>query len=54
MKTARRKIRPTHQVFEELVHDSYKSTAKLAEPAHCGQCGAVYRRGRWRWGRAGT
>lgn len=50
MKNARRKTRLTHQIFEELVHDSYKSKSKL-QPSHCEECGAVYRRGRWRWGK---
>jgi NMD protein affecting ribosome stability and mRNA decay len=37
------------QLLQELVHDSYKSKRKLAEPTCCPDCGAVYRRGRWRW-----
>ena len=51
MKAARRRTRATHQILEELVHDSYKSKSKLS-PSHCEECGAVYRRGRWRWGQA--
>jgi hypothetical protein len=44
---------PRHeQLFQELVHDSYHSKRKLPEPALCPDCGAVYRRGRWSWGRA--
>src|SRR5687768_3394354 len=37
------------QLLQERVHDSYKSGRKLAGPAACPDCGAVYRRGRWRW-----
>ncbi len=40
------------QLMQELVHDSYHSKRKLPEPARCPDCGAVYRRGRWGWGRA--
>src|SRR5712691_74709 len=37
------------QLLQELVHDSYKSTRKLAESTRCPDCGAVYRDGRWTW-----
>jgi hypothetical protein len=37
------------QLLQELEHDSYKSRRKLRGPAACPGCGAVYRRGRWRW-----
>ena len=40
------------QLFEELVHDSYKSGRKLREPTRCPDCGAVYEKGRWIWGTA--
>jgi hypothetical protein len=40
------------QLVQELVHDSYHSKRKLPEPTRCPDCGAVYRRGRWGWGRA--
>jgi hypothetical protein len=33
----------------ELVEDSYKLKAKLAEPTSCPKCGATYRKGRWTW-----
>ena len=51
MKTDRGSFRMLErkQLLQELVHDSYKSKRKLAEPARCSDCGAVYRRGRWRW-----
>ena len=37
------------QLLQEVVHDPYKSRRKLRGPARCPDCGAVYRRGRWRW-----
>ena len=43
-----RQLRREH-VFEELVHDSYKSSRKLHEPTRCPECGAVYHKGRWTW-----
>jgi NMD protein affecting ribosome stability and mRNA decay len=46
-----RQLRREH-VFEELVHDSYKSGQKLREPTRCPACGAVYHKGRWTWGAA--
>ena len=43
--------RPTvkSKVFEERVHDTYKSSAKLPTPTLCGECGAVFAKGRWQW-----
>lgn len=39
-----------HQrILQELEHDTYKMTKKLPEPARCGDCGAVWHRGRWTW-----
>ena len=40
------------QLFEGLVHDSYKSSRKLREPTRCPDCGAVFHKGRWTWGTA--
>jgi hypothetical protein len=37
------------QLLQEVVHDSYKQRRKIPSPARCPGCGAVYRRGRWRW-----
>ncbi len=37
------------QLLQERVHDAYKAGAKLAGPTCCPGCGAIYRRGRWRW-----
>lgn len=36
-------------IFQEQVHDAYKSRGKLPEPCVCPQCGAVFHQGRWRW-----
>ena len=30
-------------------HDAYRSRGKLAGPARCAGCGAVWRDGRWQW-----
>jgi NMD protein affecting ribosome stability and mRNA decay len=40
------------ELRQELVHDSYKATAKLRDPTRCPTCGAVYHEGHWRWGTA--
>jgi NMD protein affecting ribosome stability and mRNA decay len=54
MKTERGGWRPLRrdELRQELVHDSYKTKRKLAEPTRCPDCGAVYRDGRWTWGAA--
>jgi NMD protein affecting ribosome stability and mRNA decay len=54
MKTDRGAFRmlQREQLLDEPTHDSYKSRRKLPEPTRCTGCGAVYRRGRWRWGAA--
>jgi NMD protein affecting ribosome stability and mRNA decay len=51
MKTDRGGWRPIrrNELRDELVHDTYKSGKKLAEPSRCTDCGAVYHRGRWTW-----
>lgn len=36
-------------LFQERVHDAYKTKSKLLEPSVCSQCGAVYHEGRWQW-----
>src|SRR3972149_4034186 len=40
------------QLFQELVHDSYKAGRKVREPTRCPDCGAVFQNGRWIWGTA--
>lgn len=35
------------QLMDELVHDTYKAGAKLADGTVCPDCGATFRRGRW-------
>lgn len=40
------------QLLQELVHDTYKTKHKLAEPSACPECGAVYHKGHWTWGAA--
>lgn len=40
------------QLYQELVHDSYKAGHKLREPTRCPDCGAVFQNGRWIWGTA--
>lgn len=37
------------KLFQERVHDAYKSRGKLPEPTVCPECRAVFSRGRWRW-----
>ena len=54
MKGERGGFRPLkrEQLFQELVHDSYKSGRKLPEPTCCPECGAVFHKGRWTWASA--
>ena len=54
MKTQERGFRMLRheQLLQEIRHDAYKAKRKLAEPAHCPDCGAVVRDGRWVWGAA--
>lgn len=51
MKKVRAGWRPLQreQLFEEVVHDTYKERRKLPEPTRCPRCAAVYRSGRWTW-----
>lgn len=35
--------------FDDGQRDPYALRAKLAEPAVCSECGAVYQEGRWQW-----
>jgi hypothetical protein len=43
------KISENVNLFQEQVHDTYKSSLKLPEPSVCSCCGAVYHEGRWQW-----
>jgi NMD protein affecting ribosome stability and mRNA decay len=43
------KISRHDNLFQERIHDAYKSKAKLHEPSVCSQCGAVFHDGRWQW-----
>lgn len=54
MKPDRGNWRPLErdELRDELVHDTYKSKKKLAEPMRCPDCNAVYRGGRWTWSTA--
>lgn len=37
------------QLSDEKIHDPYQPHEKLAEPAVCESCNAVYKQGRWQW-----
>lgn len=37
--------------IRERERDPYKVRRKLADPSACTQCRAIYRAGRWQWGR---
>ena len=37
------------KLFQEFIHDSYKSRGKLHEPTVCPECKAVFSKGRWQW-----
>lgn len=36
-------------IFDNPRHDPYLARHKVAEPAVCKDCGAVFHRGRWQW-----
>jgi len=36
-------------IFQEHVHDTYKTRGKLSESTVCPQCGAAFHEGRWQW-----
>jgi hypothetical protein len=40
------------RIFDAKCHDPYEPPGKYAGPTRCPHCGAVYERGRWRWGNA--
>jgi hypothetical protein len=37
------------QLYQESVHDTYKTKGKLPEPTICSDCGAVFHDGHWQW-----
>ncbi|HEY0834474.1 MAG TPA: BCAM0308 family protein [Azospirillum sp.] len=38
------------RLIQEHIHDPYMTRLKMADPAVCPTCGAVYEQGRWRHG----
>ncbi len=40
------------RIFDDPRHDPYQARGKYKEPAVCGDCQAVLRRGTWRWASA--
>ncbi len=47
-----RAARYRDRIFDDKRHDPYQRPGKYAEPTRCGDCGAVYHKGRWQWGEA--
>jgi NMD protein affecting ribosome stability and mRNA decay len=39
------------RLLKEKRHDAYKEVGKLPEPTLCVECGALFSRGRWSWGK---
>ena len=42
------------RIFDDLRHDPYQARGKYREPTVCASCGAIFERGRWKWGEAPT
>ena len=40
------------RIFDDTRHDPYQAKGKYREPMMCARCGAIFERGRWRWGEA--
>lgn len=40
-----------HGLLREYTHDTYKRRGKLSEPTACPDCGAIFQKGRWSWGK---
>ena len=38
------------RIFDDLRHDPYQARSKYREPTVCATCGAIFERGRWKWG----
>lgn len=51
MKRARKNVgsRRQLQILDAPRQDAYRARAKPRGPAHCRECGATFRRGRWTW-----
>lgn len=47
-----RQRRHVDRSFDSVNQDPYLERGKPSGPAHCPECGAVFRRGRWQWGTA--
>src|SRR5512141_744665 len=45
-------VRHGAAIFDEAPHDPYQARGKYAEPSRCGECGAIFHRGRWQWSEA--
>jgi hypothetical protein len=45
-------VRYGARILDDQRHDPYQPRGKLAGPLHCGQCGAVFAKGRWHWAAA--
>ena len=43
--------RRNDRLLQENRHDAYKEDSKLPEPTQCVECGALFSRGRWSWGK---
>ena len=40
------------RILDDLRHDPYQAKGKYREPTVCASCGAIFERGRWKWGEA--
>ena len=38
-------------IYQARVQDPYQTRAKLPEPTVCPDCGAIFTKGRWQWGK---
>jgi NMD protein affecting ribosome stability and mRNA decay len=50
--TTRANRRTSGRAQQDHIRDPYQAQKKLRGPTVCTECGAVYQRGRWQWGRA--
>lgn len=42
------------RLMKEREHDVYRSRTKLQDPTLCTECGVVFTKGRWVWGKASS